>query len=102
MHGPWAEKGGGTNKATVWFLIAVATVPSSSSCLEVDPSLSKLMDKLVPGAQMELSLPQQRQTLNQKVGLISTVHRFTNRQNDDILTTPEYKVIKSKAGSNIS
>lgn len=42
-------KTSGTNRAAVWFLIAVATVPSSPSCLELDPSLPKLVDKLVPG-----------------------------------------------------
>lgn len=43
-------KRSGTNRAAAWFLIAVATVPNSPSCLELDPSLPKLVDKLVPGA----------------------------------------------------
>lgn len=37
-----------------------------------------------------------------QVGLISEAVIFTNGQNDGILTTLEYKVIQSNAGSNAS
>lgn len=97
---PTERRGAGTIRAAVCLLIAVAAAPSSPSRLEVAPSLTNLMDELVPGGK-QLSLPRQRHQSKTKAPKAWSV-KVLHWQSHGILTTLDCKVIKSSAGFNAS